>query len=239
MRADTNPLIQTHMGYVLPMLPFDRNAPNVGAITSSYPLGANLTLGTVHWDARAAIIGSSPARRYAVNARAGNPRLTPVVVAGGGITPKAGLRVGGSFSSGRYATDSELLQPDGLDRRLRMWTVEAEYAFAYTKLAGELTHERFARGPLTDSAATWYVQGVQTLSPRWFVAGRHETIDAPPLEAAVRGQRLTYRTSEAAVGYRLTPAVTLRTSLNAIRWYTAPTADRRVAMQIVWSQRWW
>jgi hypothetical protein len=240
MRADVNPTIQTHMGYVIPMMPFDRNAPSVGAITASYPLGANLTLASIHWDARAALVSSSPARRYAVNQRTGNPKATPVVIAGGGITPIVGLRFGGSFSAGRYATESELQQPDGLDRQLRMWTVETEYAFGYTKLAGEYTRERFARGSVADVASTWFVQGMQTLTPRWFAAARHETVAAPPAVFAGAGSaRLSYRTSEAALGYRLTPELTLRSSVTATRWYTAHEFDQRVGVQIVWSRRWW
>jgi hypothetical protein len=240
MRADVNPLVQTHMGYVIPMMPFDRNAPSVGAITASYPLGANLTVASTHWDARAALVGSSPARRFAVNQRSGNPKLTPVVVAGAGITPITGLRFGGSFSSGQYATASELKQPDGLDRQLRMWTFETEYAFGYTKLSGEYTRGRFARGTVADIASTWFVQGMQTLTPRWFAAARHETVDAPPFAFAGPGApRLSYRTTEVAAGYRLTPELTLRSSVTASRWYTASEFDKRVGAQIVWSRRWW
>lgn len=240
MRADINPTIQTHMGYVLPMMPFDRNAPSVGAITASYPLGANLTVASARWDARAALVASSPARRYALNARTPNPRATPVVVAGGGVTPRTGLRLGLSFSSGRYATASEIRQPDGLDRMLRMWTVEGEYAFGYTKLAAEFTRERFARGDVADRSSTWFVQGTQTLTPRWFASGRHETVDAPPFALAGAGApRLSYRISEATVGYRLTPELIVRSSFTSSRWYTASTFDQRVGVQLVWSRRWW
>jgi hypothetical protein len=163
-----------------------------------------------------------------------------VVVAGGGLTPRTGLRIGASFSSGRYATDSELRQPDGLDRMLRMWTVEGEYAFGYTKLAAEFTRERFERGDVADRASTWFVQGTQTLTPRWFAAARHETVDAPPFAfAGPAAPRLSFRITEATVGYRLTPELIVRSSVTSSRWYTASAFDQRVGIQLVWSRRWW
>lgn len=58
---------------------------------STYPLGGQLTLSAERWDTRAALVGSAPTRTYAIN-RAGNPRATPVLVTGAGITPTAGSR---------------------------------------------------------------------------------------------------------------------------------------------------
>jgi hypothetical protein len=121
-----------------------------------------------------------------------------------------------------------------------MWTGEAEYAFGYTKLAAEFTRELFDHGVRRDRSSSWFVQGIQTLSPRWFAAGRHEAISAPPMAVAGAGApRLSFRTTEGAAGYRLTPELTLRASVAAVRWYTATKADRRVGVQIVWSRRWW
>jgi hypothetical protein len=161
-----------------------------------------------------------------------------VVIAGGGVVPLPGLRVGASFASGRYATDEELKVVDGAARTVRMATIEGEYAFGYTKLAGEFTHESFLRGDVSDTASTWFVQGAQTLSPRWFAAARHERVSAPPF-AGPAAPRLTFMTSEATIGYRLTPELMLRSSVVAQRYYTASASDRRFGAQIVWSRRWW
>ena len=240
MRADINPTIQPHLSYFVPLLPFDRGAPDVGAIKASYPLGAHLALSTARWDARMAVVNSAPTRRYALHADYGNPHATPVAILGGGVTLAPGLRVGTSFASGRYATADEVSDPSGAARMLRMWTAEGEYARGYTRLLGEFTHERFQRGAASDTAATWFAQATQTLSPRWFAAARHEVVSAPAMAISERGApRLTFRTTEGTLGYRVTPEVTLRSSVTVQRWYMAPASDRRVGAQIVWSRRWW
>ena len=54
---------------------------------------------------------------------------------------------------------------------------------------------------------------MQTLSPRWFVAARHESTLAPALITATSvGQRRRLTMIEATVGFRVTPEVTLRSS---------------------------
>ena len=163
-----------------------------------------------------------------------------MLIAGGGITPVVGLRVGASVASGRYATASEVSDPAGVARELRMWTVEGEYAVAYTKIAAEFTREQFQHGAVRDSASTWFVQATQTLSPRWFASGRHEGITAPSAPASAgAGPGRSFTTTEGTVGYRATPEFTLRASMATRQWYTATVPDRRVGLQVVWSRRWY
>jgi hypothetical protein len=240
MRADLNPTIRPHLSYFIPLMPFDRAAPRLGPIVASYPLGVQLTASTRAWDARAAVVSSAPTRRFALNAADPNPRATPVVVAGGGVTPRPGLRVGAALASGRYATEDELTSAAASDRDLRMWTLEGEYAFGYTKVSAEVTRELFDAGAARDTASSWFVQGVQTLSPRWFVAARHEGISAPPFGGrATQNPRLMYKTTEASAGFRLSPELTLRGSFFASKWYTKSTYDRQAGLSLVWSRRWW
>ena len=241
MRADINPTIQPHLSYFVPLLPFERGAPGVNPITASYPLGANLTVSTAKWDLRGAVVATTPVRRYALSLVGGQSlKPTPTMVVGGGVTPVAGLRFGGSYASGRYAAQSEVTDAAGAKRDLRMWTMESEYAFQYTRLSAEMTREHFDRGSVSDTADTWFVQGVQTISPHWFAAVRHEAISAPPLVFAGAGApRLSFRTTERTVGYRLTPEWTARGSVTSQRFYTATTTDTRVGLQLVWSRRWW
>ena len=241
MRADINPTIQPHLSYFVPLLPFERGAPGVNPIAASYPLGANLTVSTHTWDLRGAVVATTPVRRYALSLVGGkSPKPTPTMVVGGGVTPVAGLRVGGSYAAGRYAAPSEVTNDPDTKRNLRMWTMEGEYAFAYTRLSAEVTRERFDRGAASDTAGTWFVQGVQTISPHWFAAVRHEAISAPPLVFAGPGApRLSFRTTERTVGYRLTPEWTARGSVTSQRFYTATTTDTRLGLQLVWSRRWW
>jgi hypothetical protein len=240
MRADLNPTIRPHLSYFLPLMPFDRAAPVIGPIAASYPLGAQLTASTARWDVRGAVTASAPTRRFALNAAEPNPRRTPVGVAGGGVTPRPGLRIGAAVAAGRYATGEELTDQAITDRRLTMWSLEGEYAVGYTRLTGEFTREIFTAGPLRDASATWYLQGVQTLSARWFAALRGEGISAPPFGGAVtHGPRLAYRNVEASAGYRVTPECTLRGSWFASKWYTQDGFDQQAGISLVWSRRWW
>jgi hypothetical protein len=240
MRADTNPTIRPHLSYFIPLMPFDRGAPQLGPIVSSYPLGAQLSLSTTKWDARGAVVNSAPTRRFALYADTPNPRTTPVVVVGGGVTPRPGLRIGAAAATGRYATHNEIGQPFPVDRDLRMWSVEGEYAVGYTKVSAEVTRELFAAGFARDTSASWFVQGTQTLSPRWFVAARHEGISAPPFGgAATLGPRLTYKCTETSVGYRVSPELTVRGSFFAGRFYTRSDYDQQAGVSLVWSRRWW
>ena len=103
-------------------------------------------------------------------------------------------------------------------------------------------HEHGQRdaGASRDTASSWFLQGVQTLSPRWFAAARHEGISAPPFGGrATLGPRMTYKTTEASVGFRLSPELTVRGSFFASKWYTNTAYDQQAGLSLVWSRRWW
>ena len=239
LRGDANPTIKPHLSYFVPLMPFDGAAPMVGPISASYPLGSQLTMSTTRWDARAAVIASAPTRRFALHAEAPNPRATPVLVIGGGVTPRPGLRVGAAVAAGKYATNDEVADPGGADRRLAMWAFEGEYAWRHTKAAGEFTRESFDHG-VSDVAYTWFMQAAQTLSPRWFAAARYEGISAPPFGGRVAaGPRIIYKTVEGSAGFRISPDFTLRGSWFASRWYATMEYEQQAGVSIVWSRRWW
>ncbi len=61
------------------------------------------------------------------------------------------------------------------DRSVTIVGGEGEYAFGYTRMSGEIVRSRFERLDGTAIAYEWFVQGLQTLSPRWSVAARHES----------------------------------------------------------------
>lgn len=239
-RPGINPTIAPHLSYVTTMPVFDPTAPRVRPIAASYPLGGQVTWSTTTWDVRGALVNSSPSRAYVTNGGA-NPRATPVVVAGGGVTPRTGRRVGVSFAHGAYATREELTTTaHGSQRRSTIVSLEGEYAFGYTKLAGELTRNRLDSNTSTETAYAWFVQGVQTLTPRWFVAGRQEGTSAPPLRTGiVRGTRSTFHTSEATLGFRVARELTTRVSYLARKPFTRPTWDHQAGVSLVWTHRWW
>jgi hypothetical protein len=209
-RPGVNPTITPHLTYLISMPVFDRTAPRVSPIAATYPLGSQVTVSTTHWDVRGALVNSAPNRSFAING-GDNPRATPVVVGGAGVTPRTGLRLGVSFARGAYATRDELTTTASGDQRgMTVIAFEGEYAFGYTKLAGEFMGDRLDTSVGAVVAYAWFVQGAQTLSPRWFAAARQEGSSAPPGLAS--GRRTSMHISEATLGFRIGSGLTARGS---------------------------
>jgi len=237
-RPGINPTIMPHLTYLQPMPAFDPGAPRVNAIAASYPLGGQLTLSTNRWDARAAVVQTAPTRQYIINSPS-NPRTTPAAVLGGGITPKVGMRFGAAVAVGSYVAGEELSGTPTQGRALRMIALEGEYAFNYTRLNGELSRSGLETSAGSEAAYAWFLQGVQTLAPRWFVAGRQSGVSSPPLRTGtVPGSRGSFHATEATVGFRLSPELTLRSSFVARKAYTRTTWDQQAGVSLVWAQRW-
>ena len=239
-RPGVNPTIAPHLSYVTPMPVFDPTAPRARPIASTYPLGAQVTVSTVRWDVRGAVVSTAPTRPYVINGDA-NPRATPVFVAGGGVTPTTGFRLGLSMAHGDHATSKELTTSAfGDSRTSTMLALEGEYAFGYTRIAGELLHNRLQSYEGAETAYAWFLQGMQTLAPRMFVAARQEGTSAPPLrtQVAPRG-RTTFQTSEVTFGYRIIPDLTARGSYMARKPFTRTTWDHQAGVSLVWARRWW
>ena len=237
-----NPTIAGHSSYFTPMLPFDTGGARVPAITSTYPLAAVLTLSTDHWDARAAVTNSAPVR-ISVLGVATNPRATPVFEAGAGITPAVGLRLGVSFAHGAYLTGNELVAAaiPG-DRTLTLVGFEGEYAVRYTKITGEVIHDTLTIPGSDAGATTWFIQATQTLSPHWFVSGRHEGTTpsiAGSGQAFAAQPRLL--ANELTAGFRINRDVILKASYYVRQPYATTRAgwDQQGAVQAVWQHRWW
>ena len=238
-RPSLNPVIGPHLSYVSPMPAFDLTAPRVSAISQAYPLSAQVTFSSDHWDTRGALLNSAPTRNYSLG-RPGLPRQTPAFVAGAGLTPLTGLRLGVSLAQGNYATAAEVTGSAPSDRSVTMVGGEGEYAFGFTKVGGEIVRSRFERSEGSAIAYEYFVQGVQTLAPRWFVAARHESTLAPPLiTATVVGSGTRLSVVETTVGFRVTPEVTLRSSYYTRRSYAVTAWDHQVAVSAVWARKWW
>lgn len=238
-RPGVNPTIGGHSPYFTPLPAFEPGAPRVQAIASTYPLGGQVTVSNQTWDARGALLQSAPTRVFVIN-RAGGPKPAPTIVGGVGLTPRTGLRVGGSFARGRYAAADELPQSVSHGRDVSMAGIEAEYGEGYTRLAGEWIASRFETARGTAVAQSWFVQGVRTLAPRWFVAGRQDGVSAPPAVAGpLAGRRSRLLGVEATLGYRLSSAFTMRTSALARRTFTRRDWDRQIGLSLVWARRWW
>ena len=236
MRPDTNPNVMTHLSYVVPMPSFDTGAPSALPIASSYPPGGQLTLSTTKWDARAAVVGAPPNRSYVLGSSSPNPRTRPTYVGGGGFSPRSGLRIGLAYATGVYATTSELTRPPSTDRHLDMVALEGEYAFGYTRLTGEFTYDAIETGSGDAVASEWFIQGAHTLSPRWFIAARHEGANAPP--RSVDKPAPTLRMTEFTSGFRASTDFTIRTAVLRRKTYFGSVHDWQVGASLVWARRW-
>ena len=117
-----------------------------------------------------------------------------------------------------------------------MISLEGEFAFAYTRLTGEFTHDTLETAAGQAVATEWFVQGVQSLTPRWFVAARHEGANAPP--RSVGKAAPTLRVSEVTGGFRLSQDFTLRGALTRRKTYFSPLQDLQVGLSLVWARRW-
>ncbi len=238
MGPAANPTIMPHLAYFVPMPAIDRGAPRVMPIAMSYPLGAQLTLSTDRWDARAALVSTAPTRINLVGADA-PPRATPVFEAGAGVTPKTGLRFGVSLATGAYATGDELAPSSSTGRQVTIIGAEAEYAFRYTKLSGEVLRSGFERAAGTAAAYLWSVEAVQTLTPRWFAAAREEGASGRVLPAPTTPDgRASFHTADATLGFRASPEITLRGGYFGRRLWGRDVWDHQVGASIVWAHRW-
>jgi hypothetical protein len=117
---------------------------------------------------------------------------------------------------------------------------EGEWAFGGTKIVGEILRTAFETIADRAVAYEWFVQGVHTLSPRWFVAARHEGTSAPPLiNGTIIGARTRLAAFEATAGFRVSPDVTLRGSYTSRKSFGASTWTDQVGGSVVWAPWWW
>ena len=117
---------------------------------------------------------------------------------------------------------------------------------AWTRVAAEWTGSRVETATATVAPHTWMIEGMQTMTPRWFAAGRLRRADAfsvprrtykGPL--TTDGFRAVNESSrEIVIGYRATPAVTLRAGYLVTRAYATIPWMHRGEASIVWAQRW-
>jgi len=234
-RPHLNPTIAQPLSLFAALPVLEPRGPRPSLLGAIYPFGTQVTVSGAQWDARAALIDTSPLRRRRILSRANPPRFTNVVV-GGGVTPVVGLRVGASVTRGGWLQAGETPAVTA-SRNATVVTIESEFSFAYTKLAGEWVRDSIETSLGAHVASGWFVQGQQTLAPRWFVAGRVERIDSPLIVAAtVVDQRLSG--VEEVLGYRMTPELTLRVGHRARRGFGRPEYDHQASVLVVWWRRW-
>jgi hypothetical protein len=236
LRPHLNPTVAQPSSLFQGMPPPEPSSPRVTLLGAVYPLGVSTTVSGTRWDVRGAIIDTSPLRARRTFGDT-NPYRFANVVVGGGVTPVVGLRIGGSVTHGGWRKADEV--PFSTDDRMAtIVTIEGEWSFRYTKLLGEWTHDRLETNTGHAVEEGWYLQGQQTLTPRWFVAARVERLEGPPLLAAPQGPRQSFAGSEETVGFRLTPEITLRGSYRARRLFSQQDFSHQAMGSVVWAKRW-
>ncbi len=236
-RPDLNPVISQHSTLYLPVPRFEPGSPTTYLLAAAYPLGTQITVSSARWDARAAITDSSPVRGRPFFGDNKAPRMMNVIV-GGGVTPRAGVRVGAAFARGPWASVTEVRDKSKGDREATVAQVEGEWSFGYTRMAGEWLWS-WRETAVEDARVNGgWIEVTQTLAPRWFVAARYDdqaTWWQSQADRAYRDER--YSRVEAAVGFRLTRDLTLRGSFLTRKGYVVGFWDDQVLGSVVFARK--
>ena len=241
LRPHVNPTIAQPAELFTSIPSLEARGPRVNLLSGIYPLGAQATASATHWDARVAVIDTSPLRLRRVFADpnpplfGGNPPRFTNAVVGGGVTPFVGFRVGASITHGGWLRAGET-PAITTDRSANLYTFESELSFRHTSLAGEFVNDALDTSLGTRSTSGWYVQGAQALAPRWFVAGRVDRIQTTLPTTA--GLEQNFTSTEQTLGFRLTPEITLRVSHRMRQPFGRDPWDHFGAASIVWYRRW-
>ena len=239
MRPDRNPLIGSPSYYFTPLPSFDGRFDRVQLMSGGYPLGAMASVSGRRWDARGGVTDGTPARNRKMMS-SDRPKAEPQLVAGGGITPVAGLRVGAGYAHGVYrpsttpASGSPL--PPTRAAHATVFNLEGEYEVGYTRLAGEWIRDSFETSTTPAVARGYLLEAVRTLTPRWYVAGRMTRTSTPVFTAGTRVRR-TSGTADGNVGIRLSTQFILKVGYQGSRGYTRTDWDHAAAASLVVSKR--
>jgi hypothetical protein len=237
LRPQLNPTLSLPSAMFTSLPVLDPRIPRLTLLGAVYGYGASGTLSGPRWDARAAVIDTSPLRTRRIFAEPDqNPPRFPTVVVGGGVTPVIGVRIGGSLTRTGWqkAGESPLVTAD---RGATMVTIESEVSFRYTRLVAEWVRDSLATAAGREVGSGWWLQGQQTLTPRLFAAGRVERIAAPLVTGPERADQ-TLVSVEETLGVRITPELTLRLSHRARRLFGQPGYTNQVGVSAVWWKRW-
>jgi hypothetical protein len=235
-RPNQNPIVSQHSTLYLPIPFYEGGTPSTNLLAASYPLGAKVTVSGSKWDARVAVIDGSPVRSRPFFGDNLPPRMANVV-AGVGVTPHIGLRFGAAFAAGGYAAASEVRDQTRGDRRATLAQVEGEWAFRYTRIAGEFLWTRRELAAVDSTVDGGWIEMTQTIHPRVFVAARYDDQWTDWMSPVNVDRHESYRRIETGAGFRVTPEVTLRASYMTRKGYVVSFWDDQVLASIVFAKR--
>ena len=206
-------------------------------LSGGYPLGAIASASGQRWDARAGVTDGTPARNRKMMS-ASRPSAQPQFVAGGGVTPIAGLRLGAGFARGQYREENPASTlPSSRSADATVFNLEGEYAIGYTRIAGEWIVDSFETGSAPAVARGYLLEAVRTLSPRWYAAARVTRASTPVFVSGLRVRR-SAGTADGTIGFRLSPEVTLKAGYQGARTYAGNAWDHAAAVSFVYARRW-
>ena len=244
-RPDKNPVISQHSTLYLPIprvsvskptTTYEAGTPTTWLLAASYPLGARVTVSGSKWDARVAVVDSSPIRGRPFFGDNKPPRMANVV-AGIGFTPYIGVRFGAAFASGDYADESEVRDKSRGDRHASVAQIEGEWSFRYTRIAGEMAWTQRALATQDATVDGGWIEITQTLHPRLNIAARYDHQYTEWVAPDGRQLHEPYQRVETAVGFRLLPEVTLRASYMTRNGYVVAFWDDQFLVQALFAKR--
>lgn len=236
-RPNQNPVVSQHSTLYLPIPRYENGTPATFLLAASYPLGARVTVSGSNWDARAAVTDSSAIRGRPFFGDNKPPRMANYMI-GGGVTPRIGVRLGAALAYGGYAAEREVRDRSQGDRTASIVQLEGEWSFGYTRLAGEWLWTRRELAHTFARVAGGWIEGTQTLSPRFFAAVRYDQQSTRWTMAADLAEReAPYRRVESTLGFRLTPEITLRGSFMTRKGYVVGFWDDQVLASVVYARK--
>ena len=236
LRPHLNPTIAQPSSLFTPLPAVELRGPRPDLLGAVYAYGVSSTVAATHWDVRGAVIDTSPLRPRRIFSPTNPPHFYNAVV-GGGVTPFVGFRVGATMTYGGWMRAGEAPAVT-TDKDALIASVESEFAIRYTKVAGEWTRDAMETSTDTHHASGWFVQGQQTLAPRWFAAGRVEHMQGPGLTAPDTFVEQHFNGTEEVVGFRLTPEITVRAGHRAREVFGRPGFTHSAEVSLVWWKRW-
>ncbi len=236
-RPDKNPVVSPHSTLYLPIPRYEAGTPSTNLLAAAYPLGAKVSVSGAKWDARAAVIDSSPVRGRPFFGDNKPPRMANVV-AGFGVTPYIGLRFGVAVAAGDYAAEEEVRDKSRGDRRATLAQVEGEWAFRYTRIAGEFLWTGRELATSDSKVNGGWIEITQTVHPRVFLATRYDDQWTDWTSVPDNADRHeTYRRVETCVGFRFMPELTLRASYMTRKGYVVGFWDDQFLASIVFAKK--
>ena len=173
-RPDKNPVVSQHSTLYLPIPRYEPGTPSTNLLAAAYPLGAKVTVSGAKWDARAAVIDSSPVRGRPFFGDNKPPRMANVV-AGVGVTPYIGLRFGVAVGSGRLCRRERGARPVARRSSRDAGAGRRRVGVSATRaLPASFSGPSASWRPPTRRVDGGWIEITQTIHPRVFVAARYD-----------------------------------------------------------------